>query len=698
MTDPHADAKHPGGGLRPAGGVLVGAGLGGRADVAGRARSGAGHDQPPAARRRPPPWPPRCRRASSASAGTGLLDTTRLAAGEPGTLDADLLAEPPATCWRRWSGSSEQLAALHARHAVGRRQADSWNELLTLGKEEPRCFGKLTSIRRRPARPDRQPGGRRRRRPGPGRRPGGRSAARGYLIQGDLTGPGRPDRRRAAGRRRGRADRGGPGGRRACSAGRREGCDRLIHVLPKPGVMDPVAQSALAAIADFGIRADAVRTLKKYWIGGLTDGQLELLALEGPGQRRHRAGDRRPADVRAPRGRLALRVQAASPCRSARWTTTALGRLSLEGQLYLSLAEMQTIRAHFRVARPRPDRRRAGDARPDLERALQPQDAGRPDPLSRRARASGSSRTCSRRRSSPPRSEIRRQLGADDWCVSVFEDNAGVIRFDDQLQRLLQGRDAQPPLGPGALRRGQHGHRRRDPRPDGHRPGRQADLPTPTSSASPRPTRRPDGCRPGVLHPRRVMKGVVAGVRDYGNRMGIPTVNGAVYFDARYLGNPLVYCGNVGLMPRDKSLKQPQPGDLIVAVGGRTGRDGIHGATFSSAELTSQSETALRRRRADRQRHHREEGARRAAGRPRPRALQRHHRLRRRRVLQRRRRDGREDRRRGLARPRAAEVRGPVLHRDLDLRGPGADGPGRAATSVGTSFASSAQSRASRPR
>ena len=66
---------------------------------------------------------------------------------------------------------------------------------------------------------------------------------------------------------------------------------------------------------------------------------------------------------------------------------------------------------------------------------------------------------------------------------------------------------------------------------------------------------------PGVLHPRRVMKGVVAGVRDYGNRMGIPTVNGAVYFDSRYLGNPLVYCGDVGILPREKSGKQPRAGD-----------------------------------------------------------------------------------------------------------------------------------------
>ncbi len=87
------------------------------------------------------------------------------------------------------------------------------------------------------------------------------------------------------------------------------------------------------------------------------------------------------------------------------------------------------------------------------------------------------------------------------------------------------------------------------------------------------------------------MQGVVSGVRDYGNRMGIPTVNGAVYFDPRYLGNPLVYCGNVGILPHDCSFKQVLSGDYIVALGGRTGRDGIHGATFSSAELTSHSES-----------------------------------------------------------------------------------------------------------
>src|SRR5262249_17257693 len=89
----------------------------------------------------------------------------------------------------------------------------------------------------------------------------------------------------------------------------------------------------------------------------------------------------------------------------------------------------------------------------------------------------------------------------------------------------------------------------------------------------------------------KVMTGVVSGVRDYGNRIGIPTVNGAVLFDERYLGNPLVYCGTVGLIPADKCLKEPRDGDLIVAVGGRTGRDGIDGASFSALELTSESES-----------------------------------------------------------------------------------------------------------
>jgi phosphoribosylformylglycinamidine synthase len=93
----------------------------------------------------------------------------------------------------------------------------------------------------------------------------------------------------------------------------------------------------------------------------------------------------------------------------------------------------------------------------------------------------------------------------------------------------------------------------------------------------------------GVLHPRRIADGVVAGIGDYGNKLGLPTVNGAIIYDAGYLGNPLVFCGCVGLLPHGRHPTEPGAGDYVVALGGRTGRDGIHGATFSSAELTHET-------------------------------------------------------------------------------------------------------------
>ncbi len=79
-------------------------------------------------------------------------------------------------------------------------------------------------------------------------------------------------------------------------------------------------------------------------------------------------------------------------------------------------------------------------------------------------------------------------------------------------------------------------------------------------------------------------------MRDYGNRMGIPTANGAVVFHESFIYNPLVFCGTVGLMPKKYTDKKVYPGDLVLAVGGRTGRDGIHGATFSSIELDKDTE------------------------------------------------------------------------------------------------------------
>ncbi|MCA9249260.1 MAG: phosphoribosylformylglycinamidine synthase subunit PurL, partial [Planctomycetales bacterium] len=185
--------------------------------------------------------------------------------------------------------------------------------------------------------------------------------------------------------------------------------------------------------------------------------------------------------------------------------------------------------------------------------------------------------------------EIRRQLGDDDWCVSVFQDNAGIVRFDGDMNLAFKVETHNHPsaLEPYGGANTGIGGVIRDPMGTGL--GAKPICNTDVFCFAP-PSTPADSLPAGVLHPRRVMKGVVSGVRDYGNRMGIPTVNGAVYFDERYLGNPLVYCGNLGVIPHDKSFGDAQAGDFIVAVGGRTGRDGIHGATFSSVELTEESE------------------------------------------------------------------------------------------------------------
>jgi len=100
----------------------------------------------------------------------------------------------------------------------------------------------------------------------------------------------------------------------------------------------------------------------------------------------------------------------------------------------------------------------------------------------------------------------------------------------------------------------------------------------------------------GVKHPRFLFKGVVDGIRDYGNRIGVPTLSGQVYFHKGYTGNCLVNVGSIGIMEKEELIhsRAKAPGDIYVYVGGKTGRDGIHGVTFASAELTDESEESSR--------------------------------------------------------------------------------------------------------
>ena len=177
------------------------------------------------------------------------------------------------------------------------------------------------------------------------------------------------------------------------------------------------------------------------------------------------------------------------------------------------------------------------------------------------------------------------------WCLSVFKDNAGIIRFDKNFAIAFKVETHNHPsaLEPyGGAGTGIGGVIR-----DILGAGLGAKPIMNTDVFCFGPADYPFGKLPqGVLHPKRIFKGVVSGVRDYGNRMGIPTTNGSVFFDEGYVYNPLVYCGTVGILPKDKCFKKVKPGDVIIAVGGRTGRDGIHGATFSSLSLDEDTEVS----------------------------------------------------------------------------------------------------------
>jgi len=173
-------------------------------------------------------------------------------------------------------------------------------------------------------------------------------------------------------------------------------------------------------------------------------------------------------------------------------------------------------------------------------------------------------------------------------CVSVFEDNSGIVKFDENNNICFKVETHNHPsaLEPYGGSSTGIGGVIRDILGTGcaARPFASIDV----FCFSPWKISYSDLPK-GLLHPKRIMRGVIKGVRDYGNRMGIPTVAGAVLFDERFLGNPLVYCGTLGLIPHNKSFKQVKAKDLIILCGARTGRDGIHGATFSSKELDEQT-------------------------------------------------------------------------------------------------------------
>jgi len=191
--------------------------------------------------------------------------------------------------------------------------------------------------------------------------------------------------------------------------------------------------------------------------------------------------------------------------------------------------------------------------------------------------------------------KIREIKGDNDICVSVFKDNAGVIRFNESNNLVFKVETHNSPsaLDPyGGALTGIVGVNRD---PFGTGLGSRLIFNTDIFCFADPFYTKP--LPPRILHPRRIFEGVREGVEHGGNKSGIPTVNGCIVFDDRYLGKPLVFCGTAGIMPteiggRPSHLKEIRPGDLAVMCGGRIGKDGIHGATFSSEELHEESPTS----------------------------------------------------------------------------------------------------------
>ncbi|HYE62544.1 MAG TPA: phosphoribosylformylglycinamidine synthase subunit PurS [Phycisphaerales bacterium] len=379
-----------------------------------------------------------------------------------------------------------------------------------------------------------------------------------------------------------------------------KGAVQTIEVHPLPGVMDPAAQSVMDAIKDLTGSMPLVSTGSRFDLAGVSKEQAETLAkqvLANPVIHQISAGPWQPKAL--PRGhgyKLQLR---SVPILGL--SEEELTRLSRDAHLFLSLDEMRAVQAEFR---------RIGRDPTDIELETLAQTwsehcvhktlkstirytpgsgpKGWKDPIpwgehpNHTVNADGSVTIGNLLKSTVAAATFELIDEGIDWTLSVFKDNSGVIALDDQHGVCIKVETHNHPsaLEPyGGAATGAGGCIR-----DvigtglGAKPIANTDV---FCVANPGMTSTP----PGTLHPRRILSDVVAGVRDYGNRMGIPTLNGAVYFDDRYVGNPLVFCGCIGLIPRHLIKGKAKNGDRIIALGGRTGRDGIHGATFSSAEL-----------------------------------------------------------------------------------------------------------------
>lgn len=366
-----------------------------------------------------------------------------------------------------------------------------------------------------------------------------------------------------------------------------------IEVALRPGVTDPVAEQIVRSARVLGAGGvERAATGCRYVVyGDVTERDLHTLAqrlLANPVIHRYALGEIEPL---FPHPAEASGQVVAIPIRGL--DAQALLALSQDRRAALDLAEMLALQAYYRAASRDPSDvefemiaqtwsehcvHKTFKAQIEItHRSSEIQNdfpgADLPSPID------GLLKTFIR--------AATEQIAAP-WVRSAFVDNAGIIDFDDEHEVSFKVETHNHPsaIEPfGGANTGVGGVIR-DVLGVSARPVAATDV----LCFGPQDL-DPAALPGGVLHPRHIRTGVVAGVQDYGNKIGIPTVNGAIVYDPGYTANPLVFCGCVGLAPKGKhaSRREPQPGDRVILLGGRTGRDGLRGATFSSLTMDAQT-------------------------------------------------------------------------------------------------------------
>lgn len=360
----------------------------------------------------------------------------------------------------------------------------------------------------------------------------------------------------------------------------RQSTGYTVEVALNPGVTDPVAEQIVRAARVLGIPGvERASTGLRFVVHGehLEEADLHLLArrlLANPVIQRYTLGEVQPV---FPQPAQASGNVDTIPIRNL--SGEQLLSISRDRRAALDLAEMRAIQDYFRSE----DRDLT-----DIEFEMIAQTwsehcvhktfkaritlSGEPD-----VQINGLLDTYIR--------AATRQIAAP-WVRSAFVDNAGIIDFDDQHEVSFKVETHNHPsaIEPfGGANTGVGGVIR-DVLGVSAKPIAATDV----LCFGPKDLAIQD-LPGGVLHPRRIRSGVIAGVQDYGNKIGIPTVNGAILYDPGFTANPLVFCGCVGIAPKDSHPRSPQPGDRVIVIGGRTGRDGLRGATFSSMTMDGQT-------------------------------------------------------------------------------------------------------------